>query len=59
MLYTGVFHKAYIQNGAMADTIIPVAITLHQAIVACNITRLRMTPYGAFEIHGCKELPYY
>ncbi len=55
LLYIGIFHKAYIQNGAMADTIIGIAIALHQAIVACNITRLGMAPYGTFEIHTCKE----
>src|SRR6266487_5536106 len=52
LLHSGIFHKAYIQNSAMADTIIGIAIALHQAVVACKITRLRMMSYGTFEIHS-------
>jgi hypothetical protein len=39
----------------MTDAIITIPIALHQSVVACNIRRLRMTPYGTFEIHTCKE----
>ena len=58
LISISIFHKPYVQYGAMANTIISISITFYQAVIAGNISGFRMTPYRTFEIHVHKELQY-
>jgi hypothetical protein len=49
-----IVHERHIQYRAVANPVIPIAITLHQPIISAESPRFRIWPYAAFEIHRWK-----